>query len=171
MRPRSLADADFNHKIVVGPCRREPSVDFVGAHDAGIVWPARPRVISVGAELRRRTRYRHQQSCGGVRGANCGERRAATRSRRSDPRDSQTRTTFNGRFAAKKFIIACKAFFDTNVLLYMPSTADLLKQVRTQRVFGEYLAAGRIVLSTQVVQEFHAAVSRKIEIPRKGPPG
>jgi hypothetical protein len=29
MRPRFLADADFNHKIVVGLRRRELSVDFL----------------------------------------------------------------------------------------------------------------------------------------------
>jgi hypothetical protein len=50
MRPRFLADADFNHKIVVGRRRREPSVDFVGAHDAGIVGLRDPEVISVAAE-------------------------------------------------------------------------------------------------------------------------
>jgi hypothetical protein len=30
MRPRFLADADFNRKIVVGLRRREPAVDFMG---------------------------------------------------------------------------------------------------------------------------------------------
>ena len=61
---------------------------------------------------------------------------------------------------------AGRAFFDTNVLLYMHSTADLFKQARAQQVFAECLGAGRIVLSTQVVQEFHAAGSRKIAIPQ-----
>lgn len=64
-------------------------------------------------------------------------------------------------------MIGGKAFFDTNVLLYMHSTADLLKQARAQQVFAECLTAGRIVLSTQVVQEFHAAGTREIAIPRE----
>ena len=62
---------------------------------------------------------------------------------------------------------AGKAFFDTNVLLYMHSVADLNKQARAQQIFEECLNNGRIVLSTQVVQEFHAAGSRKIGIPRE----
>ena len=37
MRPRFQADADFNHRIVVGLRRREPSVDFLSAHEIGIV--------------------------------------------------------------------------------------------------------------------------------------
>ena len=60
---------------------------------------------------------------------------------------------------------AGKAFFDTNVLLYMHSTADLRKQARAQQVFEECLDGNRLVLSTQVVQEFHAAGLRKLAIP------
>jgi len=60
---------------------------------------------------------------------------------------------------------AGKAFFDTNVLLYMHSVADLRKQGRAQQVFEECLDSGRLVLSTQVVQEFHAAGLRKLAIP------
>jgi predicted nucleic acid-binding protein len=58
-----------------------------------------------------------------------------------------------------------KTFFDTNVLLYMHSAADPRKQALAQQVFQECLATGRVVLSTQVVQEFHAAGSRKMAIP------
>lgn len=50
MRPRFLADADFNHKIVVGLLRREPSVDCLGARDGGIVGLSDPDVIGVAAE-------------------------------------------------------------------------------------------------------------------------
>jgi predicted nucleic acid-binding protein len=60
---------------------------------------------------------------------------------------------------------AGKAFFDTNVLLYMHSAADLRKQALAQRIFEECLDGGRLVLSTQVVQEFHAAGSRKMALP------
>jgi hypothetical protein len=48
--PRFLADADFNHKIVVALRRREPSVDFQGALDGGIVGLPDPEVISAAAE-------------------------------------------------------------------------------------------------------------------------
>jgi predicted nucleic acid-binding protein len=62
---------------------------------------------------------------------------------------------------------AGKSFFDTNVLLYMHSKADLAKQAQAKKVFRECLQSGRIVVSTQVVQEFHAVASRKLGIPRE----
>lgn len=62
---------------------------------------------------------------------------------------------------------AGKTFFDTNILLYMHSAADLRKQAIVQRVFEECFNNGRIVVSTQVVQEFHAAGSRKLALPRE----
>jgi predicted nucleic acid-binding protein len=62
---------------------------------------------------------------------------------------------------------AGKAFFDTNVLLYIYSAADLRKQAIARQVFKECRDSGRIVLSTQVVQEFHAVGSRKLRIPQE----
>jgi len=59
-----------------------------------------------------------------------------------------------------------KAFFDTNVLLYVRSTADLHKQARARALFDEYVDTGRIVLSTQVVQEFFVRALQKLGIPR-----
>ncbi len=50
MRPRFLADADFNHKIVVGLRRREPSVDFLAARDGGVIGLPDPGVIGVAAD-------------------------------------------------------------------------------------------------------------------------
>lgn len=50
MRPRFQADADFNHKIVVGLCRREPSLDFLNAHDGGVVGVPDPVVLRIAAE-------------------------------------------------------------------------------------------------------------------------
>jgi len=47
MRPRFQADADFNHKIVVGLRRREPSVDFLGARDGDVIGLADPDVLRV----------------------------------------------------------------------------------------------------------------------------
>jgi predicted nucleic acid-binding protein len=60
---------------------------------------------------------------------------------------------------------ADKAFFDTNVLLYMYSTANLEKQTRAQGLFGEYPSDSRALLSTQVVQEFFVAALRKLLLP------
>jgi len=53
MRPRFLADADFNHKIVLGIRRREPSVDFLGACDGGVVGVSDPEVLRIAAESAR----------------------------------------------------------------------------------------------------------------------
>jgi hypothetical protein len=50
MRPRFLADADFNHKIVVGLRRREPSVDFLSAYEGGVVGLPDAEVIITAAE-------------------------------------------------------------------------------------------------------------------------
>ena len=60
-----------------------------------------------------------------------------------------------------------RAFFDTNVLLYMYSSADARKQNRARELYREYALSGRIVLSTQVVQEFFVAGLRKLKLPRK----
>ena len=60
-----------------------------------------------------------------------------------------------------------RAFFDTNVLLYMYSSADVRKQTRARNLYSEYALSGRILLSTQVVQEFFAAWLRKLKLPPK----
>ena len=54
-----------------------------------------------------------------------------------------------------------KAFFDTNVLLYMYSTSEPTKQARAQELYERYDKRD-VLLSTQVVQEFYAAGSRKL---------
>jgi predicted nucleic acid-binding protein len=58
-----------------------------------------------------------------------------------------------------------KAFFDTNVLLYMYG-GDPSKQACAKELFRQYTQASRMLLSTQVVQEFYAAGSRKLGMPR-----
>jgi len=58
-----------------------------------------------------------------------------------------------------------KAFFDTNVLLYMYG-GDSGKRARAKELFREYTRTGRMLVSTQVVQEFYAAGSRKLGMPR-----
>ncbi len=50
MRPRFQADADFNHKIVVGLRRREPATDFQGAHDGGVIGLPDLDVLAVAAD-------------------------------------------------------------------------------------------------------------------------
>jgi predicted nucleic acid-binding protein len=60
---------------------------------------------------------------------------------------------------------AAKAFFDTNVLLYMYGGDDA-KRERARDLFREHSLSGRMLLSTQVVQEFYVAGSRKLGIPR-----
>ena len=59
-----------------------------------------------------------------------------------------------------------KAFFDSNVLVYMQGGPDLAKQAQAQEVFQQYDFAGQAVLSTQVIQEFYA-VSRRLRMPRR----
>jgi len=59
-----------------------------------------------------------------------------------------------------------KAFFDTNVLLYMYG-GDAAKQACAKELFRQFAVTGRMLLSTQVVQEFYAAGSRKLGMPRR----
>jgi predicted nucleic acid-binding protein len=60
-----------------------------------------------------------------------------------------------------------KAFFDTNVLLYLYSGEDVQKRERAAELFGRYGRAKLILLSTQVVQEFYAAGSSKLRLPSR----
>lgn len=50
MSPRFQADADFNHKIVVGLRRREPSIDFLSARDGQVIGLSDPAVLDIAAE-------------------------------------------------------------------------------------------------------------------------
>jgi predicted nucleic acid-binding protein len=61
---------------------------------------------------------------------------------------------------------SAKAFFDTNVLLYLYG-GDAGKQARAKELFRQYARTGRMLVSTQVVQEFYAAGSRKLGMPRR----
>jgi predicted nucleic acid-binding protein len=58
-----------------------------------------------------------------------------------------------------------KAFFDTNILLYMYGGEEG-KRARAKALYREHALTGRMLLSTQVVQEFYAAGARKLGIPR-----
>ena len=58
-----------------------------------------------------------------------------------------------------------RSFFDTNVLVYMFDEDSPKKKPRAQALFEQETAAGRAVLSTQVLQEFYVVVTRKLTIP------
>jgi predicted nucleic acid-binding protein len=58
-----------------------------------------------------------------------------------------------------------RSFFDTNVLVYLFDNRDPGKKIKAQQVFAEESERGRAVLSTQVLQEFYWAVTRKLASP------
>ena len=60
-----------------------------------------------------------------------------------------------------------RAFFDTNVLLYMYSTAEPEKQLKARELYRQFATTNRIQLSTQVVQEFYVVAMRKLRLPRQ----
>ncbi len=53
MRPRFLADADLNQKIVADLCRREPTMDFQTAVEAGTIALSDPDVLALAARAGR----------------------------------------------------------------------------------------------------------------------
>lgn len=53
MRPRFLADANFNHRIISGLRRREPSVDFRTARQESIEHASDIEVLTTAARLGR----------------------------------------------------------------------------------------------------------------------
>jgi hypothetical protein len=53
MRPRFQADADLNHKILLGLRRREAAIDFQSAVQGGIIGKTDPEVLSVAANAGR----------------------------------------------------------------------------------------------------------------------
>ena len=59
-----------------------------------------------------------------------------------------------------------KVLFDTNILLYMYSRADSGKQRKALELFRSHAQSGRLLVSTQVVQEFYVAGARKLGMPR-----
>jgi predicted nucleic acid-binding protein len=58
-----------------------------------------------------------------------------------------------------------RTFFDTNVLVYLFDNREPKKKLRAQSVFAEESGGGRAVVSTQVLQEFYWAVTRKLASP------
>ena len=58
-----------------------------------------------------------------------------------------------------------RAFFDTNVLVYLFDEDSPGKQSRAREVFNEHARTGRIVISPQVLQEFYVTVTRRLARP------
>ena len=58
-----------------------------------------------------------------------------------------------------------KFFFDTNVLVYLFDTDSPDKRRKARALFQKHSEAGDILLSTQVLQEFYVAVTRKLARP------
>jgi len=57
------------------------------------------------------------------------------------------------------------AFLDTNVLVYLFDADNPAKQSKAQALFDELSAAGRLLVSTQVLQEFYVVATRKLALP------
>jgi hypothetical protein len=53
VKPRFLADADFNQKVIAGLKRREPSLDFLSAKDGGTIGRSDPEVLEISANFGR----------------------------------------------------------------------------------------------------------------------
>ena len=58
-----------------------------------------------------------------------------------------------------------RAFFDTNILVYLYDADAPEKKERAGELFETEASAGREVLSTQVLHEFYVAVTRKLAVP------
>ena len=58
-----------------------------------------------------------------------------------------------------------KAFFDTNILMYLFDAGVPAKQRRARELLESHTRAGETLLSTQVLQEFYVAVTRKLATP------
>lgn len=57
------------------------------------------------------------------------------------------------------------AFFDTNVLVYLFDSGSRTKQKRAREFLEREIKAGHAILSTQILQEFYVAVTRKLADP------
>lgn len=58
-----------------------------------------------------------------------------------------------------------KAFFDTNVLVYAFDADAPAKRKKAAHVLSERAAAGEVLISTQVLQEFYVVATRKLAQP------
>jgi predicted nucleic acid-binding protein len=58
-----------------------------------------------------------------------------------------------------------RRFFDTNVLVYLFDASAPRKKERAQELLKQAVGEGLALLSTQVLQEFFVAVTRKLSAP------
>jgi predicted nucleic acid-binding protein len=58
-----------------------------------------------------------------------------------------------------------RTFCDTNVLVYLFDVDSPAKQARARELFTDLAGSGRLVLSSQVLQEFYVTVTRKLARP------
>ena len=58
-----------------------------------------------------------------------------------------------------------RSFFDTNILVYLFDADSPEKKTLAQELFQREANEGRAILSTQVIQEFYVAVTRKLAEP------
>ena len=60
-------------------------------------------------------------------------------------------------------------FFDTNVLVYAVDAGDPARRERALNRLARAASEGTVVLSTQVLQEFYAITTRKLQPPLPAP--
>jgi predicted nucleic acid-binding protein len=58
-----------------------------------------------------------------------------------------------------------RAFFDSNILVYLFDSGAPDKQETARRLFERHAFDGSLLLSTQVLQEFYVTVTRKLSTP------
>ncbi len=58
-----------------------------------------------------------------------------------------------------------KYFLDTNVLVYANDKTEAAKQTTAVRLVTDGIRSGRVVISTQVLNEFWVTVTQKIQVP------
>jgi predicted nucleic acid-binding protein len=58
-----------------------------------------------------------------------------------------------------------KTFFDTNILVYAFDAGAPAKRKKAVQLLSEHAVAGEVLISTQVLQEFYVAVTRKLAQP------
>ena len=56
------------------------------------------------------------------------------------------------------------AFFDTNIFIYADDASSPKKQARAIRLIADYQRSGLLTISLQVMQEYFAAVTRKLAV-------
>jgi predicted nucleic acid-binding protein len=61
-------------------------------------------------------------------------------------------------------MISEKVFLDTNILVYTLDNGDKKKQKRSRQLLREAVESNRGVISTQVLQEFYVATTKKLEL-------